>query len=164
MAAFVFIGKEHFNLMRRKPKQTASAWIASVKLPRHESLTKDATADVCVVGAGIAGLSTAYLLARRGKSVIVLDARQVGSGQTERTTAHLSNAVDDRYVEIERLHGKDGARLTADSHSTAINEIETIVRQEHIECDFERLDGFLFVPPEESADMLEEELAAAHRA
>lgn len=150
--------------MRRIPKQNGSAWLAGVKLPRYESLAKDQTVEVCVVGAGISGLTTAYLLARRGKSVVVLETRQIGAGQTQRTTAHLSNAIDDRYMEIERLHGKEGARLAADSHTTAINEIETIVRQESIDCDFERLDGFLFVPPDESADFLEQELAAAHRA
>jgi glycine/D-amino acid oxidase-like deaminating enzyme/nitrite reductase/ring-hydroxylating ferredoxin subunit len=150
--------------MGTKRKQTASAWMANPEMPRPGALTRDLTADVCIVGAGIAGMTTAYLLARRGKSVVVVDAGQIGSGQTQRTTAHLSNAVDDRYYEIERLHGKEGTRIVADSHSVAIDEIERIVGQEAIDCDFERLDGFLFVPPGEAVETLEEELAAAHRA
>jgi glycine/D-amino acid oxidase-like deaminating enzyme len=117
-----------------------------------------------VVGAGIAGLSTAYLLVSAGKSVVVLDDGPVADGQTRQTTAHLSNAVDDRYVEIERLHGTEGARLAAESHTTAIEKISDIVRQEHIDCDFERLDGYLFVPCGESVDILERERDAAHRA
>jgi len=150
--------------MKTKRKQTASVWMANAEMPRTGALTKDLTADACVVGAGIAGMTIAYLLARRGKSVVVLDDGQVGSGQTQRTTAHFSNAVDDRYYEIERLHGKEGTRIVAESHTTAIDEIGRIVRQEAIDCDFERLDGFLFVPPGEAAETLEEELAAARRA
>jgi glycine/D-amino acid oxidase-like deaminating enzyme/nitrite reductase/ring-hydroxylating ferredoxin subunit len=127
-------------------------------------LAEDTRADVCVIGAGIAGLSTAYLLARYGKSVVVLDDGPVGGGQTQRTTAHLSNAIDDRYFEIERLHGAEGAKLVAESHTAAIDRIEGIVRESWIECGFRRLDGYLFLPPGESASLLDRELAAAHRA
>ena len=114
--------------------------------------------------AGIAGLTTGYLLARHGKSVVLLDDGPIGGGQTQRTTAHLSNAIDDRYFEIERLHGADGARLAADSHTAAIDRIEAIVRESWIECEFRRLDGYLFLAPGESPQLLDRELAAAHRA
>jgi glycine/D-amino acid oxidase-like deaminating enzyme/nitrite reductase/ring-hydroxylating ferredoxin subunit len=149
--------------MRPHTGKTTSAWLADVSMPSFPPLTADAHADVCVVGAGIAGLTTAHLLAKEGQSVLVLDAGPVAAGQTQRTTAHLSNAIDDRYFEIERLHGEDGARLAAASHTRAIAEIERISRAEGIDCDFTRLDGYLFVPPGESADVLEEEIKAAHR-
>lgn len=135
-----------------------------MEAPPYAALPDDAITDVCVVGAGIAGLSTAYLLARDGLSVIVLDDRHIGGGETGRTTAHLSNAIDDRYVEMERVHGREGARLAAESHTTAINRIETIAREEHISCDFERVDGYLFLAPDDTPSLLEEELEAAHRA
>jgi glycine/D-amino acid oxidase-like deaminating enzyme len=131
---------------------------------RQCPLTHDTRADVCVVGAGIAGLSTASFLVSAGKSVIVLDDGRIADGQTKQTTAHLSNAVDDRYVEIECLHGAGGARLAAQSHTTAVETIGDVVRHEQIDCDFERLDGYLFVPPGESADILDQEWQAAHRA
>src|SRR5205085_1309859 len=127
-------------------------------------LAEDARADVCVVGAGIAGMTTAYLLAREGKSVVVIDDGPVGGGMTGRTTAHLVNALDDRYFELEKLHGERGARLAAESHTAAIDRIEAIVTKEHIQCELERLDGYLFVPPGESSDVLDKELKAAHRA
>src|SRR3954466_12045870 len=101
--------------------RSTSVWMATADLPDQPGLTQDVQADVCVVGAGIAGMTTAYLLARRGKSVVVLDDGPVGGGATARTTAHLSNAIDDRYVEIERLHGDRGARLAAESHTAAID-------------------------------------------
>jgi glycine/D-amino acid oxidase-like deaminating enzyme/nitrite reductase/ring-hydroxylating ferredoxin subunit len=132
-------------------------------MPSPASLTEDTHADVCIVGAGIAGMSTAYILAREGKSVVVLDDGRIGGGMTERTTAHLSNAIDDRYFEIERIHGAKGARLAAESHTAAINRIEAIVEDEKIDCEFERLDGYLFAPPDDDKQVIERELQAAHR-
>jgi len=76
-------------------------------------------------------------------------------------TAHLVNALDDRYFELERLHGADVARLAAESHTAAIDQIEAVVNAERIDCEFERLDGYLFVPPRDSKTWwLEIELTA----
>lgn len=144
--------------------QSVSLWMSTTTTPNRSALVEDAHADVCIVGAGIAGITTAYLLTKQGKSVIVLDDGAVGGGQTERTTAHLSNALDDRYFEIERLHGLEGAKLAASSHTAAIDRIESIIAEEQIVCDFVRLDGYLFLPPGDSPELLEHELAAAHRA
>src|SRR3954466_3885718 len=141
-----------------------SPWLAGFEMPRFESLTSDSTADVCVVGAGIAGMSVAYLLSREGKKVIVVDDGDVGSGETGRTTAHLVSALDDRYYELEKLHGERGAQLAAESHSAAIDLIERVVREEKIDCDFYRVDGYLWEPPDGDAENLDRELAAAQRA
>jgi glycine/D-amino acid oxidase-like deaminating enzyme/nitrite reductase/ring-hydroxylating ferredoxin subunit len=143
---------------------TTSVWMASAEIRARPALPKDLSADVCVVGAGIAGLTTAYLLAKEGRSVVVLDDGMIASGETSRTTAHLVNALDDRYFEIEGMHGERGARLAAESHTAAIDCIEAIVARENIDCEFERLDGYLFVPPGESTEVLDKELDAAHRA
>jgi len=129
-----------------------------------DPLAENTAANVCVVGAGIAGLTTAYLLAREGLKVIVLDDGPIGGGMTARTTAHLSNALDDRFYELERLFGEDGARLAAQSHTAAIDRVESIVREEKIECEFERVDGYLFLPTNGKMKVLEDELPAAHRA
>ena len=143
---------------------TVSVWMATAEMPEFSPLVEDAQTGVCVVGAGIAGMTTAYLLAREGRKVIVLDDGNVGAGMTGRTTAHLVNALDDRYFELERLHGERGAHLAAESHTSAIDRVESIVNAEKIDCDFERLDGYLFVPPEDSKKILDDELAALHRA
>jgi glycine/D-amino acid oxidase-like deaminating enzyme/nitrite reductase/ring-hydroxylating ferredoxin subunit len=150
--------------MKTDSGQTTSIWMATAEVPTYSPLAGDASADVCIVGAGIAGLTTAYLLTREGKSVIVLDDGPVAGGETSRTTAHLSNAFDDRFYELERLHGERGSRLAAESHTAAIDLIEQIINEENINCDFERLDGYLFVPPGESTEQLGDELRAAHRA
>ena len=143
---------------------TTSIWMATSPLEARPPLATDATVDTCIVGAGISGLTTAYLLATQGRSVLVLDDGKIASGETSRTTAHLVTALDDRYYHLEQLHGERGARLAAQSHAAAIDLIENIVSAENIDCDFERLDGYLFVPPDESVDQLEEELEAARRA
>jgi glycine/D-amino acid oxidase-like deaminating enzyme/nitrite reductase/ring-hydroxylating ferredoxin subunit len=144
--------------------ETLSPWWAMDETPQCPPLASDTRADVCVVGAGIAGMTTAYLLAREGRDVVLLDDGVVGGGETGRTTAHLSNALDDRYYYLESRFGERGARLAAESHGAAIDLIERLSREEEIDCDFERLDGYLFVPPDCPTDELEQEIDAAHRA
>src|SRR5215213_4516517 len=135
--------------MKPRDGVTVPTWKQLVSMPQFGPPPWGAEADVCVVGAGIAGLLTAYLLAGEGKSVIVLDDGPVGAGQTERTTAHLASAQDDRFSEIERLHGVEGSRIQYESHAAAIDMIESISRAEGIECDFARLDGLLFAAPDD---------------
>lgn len=141
-----------------------SYWAATSALPEFAPLESNVHVDVCIVGAGIAGLSTAYLLTQAGKSVAVIDDGPVAGGMTQMTTGHLTNMHDDRYFEVEKLHGREGARLAADSHSAAIGRIEAIVRKEDIDCDFARVDGHLFLAEGDSQETLERELAASHRA
>ena len=143
---------------------TNSVWSETVNIPLRPPLTENIHVHTCIVGAGIAGLSAAYTIAREGKSVVVLDDGPIGGGETGRTTAHLSNALDDRYIELERIFGEEGARHAAASHTAAINRIETIVLEEGIDCEFRRLDGYLMNAPGESLDFLERELDAARRA
>jgi glycine/D-amino acid oxidase-like deaminating enzyme/nitrite reductase/ring-hydroxylating ferredoxin subunit len=139
-------------------------WAADAQAPRYPALHENAHVDAVVVGAGIAGLTTAYLLAREGRAVAVLDDGPVSGGMTQMTSAHLSNMLDDRYFELEKLHGREAARLAAESHTAAIDRIEAIAREEAIDCDFTRLDGYLFLAPGDRKATLDEELAAAHRA
>jgi len=149
--------------MNRHHDMGWSIWMETVDLPQPPPLESDQKTDVCVIGAGIAGLTTAYLLSQSRKRVIVVDDGPIASGQTEMTTAHLASAIDDRFSEIERMHGRDGARLAAESHASAIELIERIVGAEKIDCDFVRLDGYLFVPPGESTEILDQEFEAARR-
>ena len=144
--------------------KTISPWFATVEMPPCSALNQDISVDVCIVGAGISGLTTAYLLGRAGKRVAVLDDGPIGGGETGRTTAHIVNALDDRYYELERLHGERGVQLAAGSHTAAINKVEEIVRAENINCDFLRLDGFLFEPPDGDPKDLERERDACLRA
>ncbi|CAN5857834.1 FAD-dependent oxidoreductase [soil metagenome] len=150
--------------MRSDTGRTDSLWMTTSPPLVLPPLAEDLRTDVAVIGAGIAGITTAYLLALEGRQVVVLEDGTVGGGETGRTTAHLSNALDDRYHVLERLHGQEGARLAAASHAAAIDRIEALVGAEGIECDFRRLDGYLFVPPGQSLEVLDAEFEAARRA
>jgi glycine/D-amino acid oxidase-like deaminating enzyme/nitrite reductase/ring-hydroxylating ferredoxin subunit len=150
--------------MKDDAQATTSVWMATASTPVQPRLRENIRTDVCIIGAGIAGMTTTYLLAKEGRSVVVIDDGAIGGGMTGRTTAHLTNAYDDRYVEMEKLHGANGVRLIAESHTAAIDKVEEIARDEQIDCGFERLDGYLFVPPNEPPDILKDELDACHRA
>src|SRR6185437_3607576 len=143
---------------------TRSVWIDGIELPPTTPLTSSIMTDVCIVGAGIAGLTTAYMLSREGVKVVVIDDGPLCGGETGRTTAHLANEIDDTYQEIESLHGREGARLAAESHTAAIDLIERIVQEENIDCDFVRLDGFLFNPGDDDTSFIDKEFDAARRA
>ncbi|HEX5631609.1 MAG TPA: FAD-dependent oxidoreductase, partial [Gemmatimonadales bacterium] len=142
--------------------RSVSPWM-SFPVPQFPPLESGARVEVCVVGAGIAGMTTAYLCAKKGKRVMVLDDGAIGSGMTGRTTAHLMTEIDDRYYELEKVHGEERARLAAQSHAAAVEAIEAIVANEGIDCDFTRLDGFLFNPPGGDPEELLREYAAALR-
>jgi glycine/D-amino acid oxidase-like deaminating enzyme/nitrite reductase/ring-hydroxylating ferredoxin subunit len=148
----------------RTSERSQSVWKVDTSPPEYPPLSGDARADVCIVGAGIAGMTTAYLLAKEGKQVIVLDDNGVGGGETAQSTAHLASEMDDRYYEIERLHGEEGSRLTYGSHQAAIEKVGEIAREEGIECGYRKVDAYLFLAPEHGPDELDRELEAVHRA
>lgn len=145
-------------------EDTRSIWKSTSSLRSPAPLERDAHCDVCVVGAGMAGMSTAYALAREGVRVLVLDKGAVGGGETAQTTAHLSSALDDRFAVLERVRGREGARLARESHQAAIEWIGAAVDREEADCQFERVDGFLVPAPGTSRGDMEEELEAARRA
>lgn len=140
-----------------------SYWEESTQPILFPALDADITADVVVVGGGIAGLSVAYTLSRKHMNVVVIDNGPLGRGETGRTTAHIANALDDRYTEIEKIFGEEKARLAADSHTAAIGFIEDVVKNEGIACDFLRVPGYLFLHPSDQLSTLENERAATNR-
>src|SRR4030095_10543599 len=122
--------------MKDDAQASTSIWMKTTTSLPQPRLNENIRTDVCIVGGGIAGMTTAYLLSCEGRSVVVLDDGEIGGGMTGRTTAHLTNAFDDRYVEMERLHGEEGARRIAESHTAAIDKIEEIVKSEGISSGF----------------------------
>lgn len=131
--------------------------------PLFPALNGNLETDVCIVGGGIAGLTTAYLLLKNGYRVVVLDRGSFGTNETGFSSAHLSNVLDETYSKLIHLHGVKGARLAFESHSDAIDLIEKIIQEEEIHCDFKRVDGYLFLSPQTPPSFLEEEIDACHR-
>lgn len=157
------ISMEGIGMIQTLNGASKSIWHATAVVPKFPPLQGNASADICVIGAGIAGLTTAYLLSKQGKKVILIDAVGVGSGETGRTTAHFF-PPDEWYADIEDKFGASRAALVAESFTYAIATVEAIIGAENIDCEFERLDGYLYNPSSASAKDLHRELQAATRA
>ena len=115
--------------------------------------------DVIVIGGGMAGILTAYYLQEQGKKVLVLEANEIASGQTERTTAKITSQHGLKYSTLIKTVGKEKAKLYADANEMAINEYERLISELGIECDFKRIPAYLYTT--EDTKKLEEEYKAA---
>ncbi|MBQ6806838.1 MAG: FAD-dependent oxidoreductase [Lachnospiraceae bacterium] len=115
--------------------------------------------EIIVVGAGMAGLLIAYYLKRQGKDVLVLEANEVASGQTGRTTAKITSQHALKYSELIRTIGEGKARLYAKANEEAISEYERLIREEGIECQFRRVSAYLYTL--QNTERLKQEAKAA---
>ncbi|HYW31873.1 MAG TPA: FAD-dependent oxidoreductase [Gemmatimonas sp.] len=151
-------------MMRSNEGARPSIWDVTAPAPDLQPFSGDATiVDVCVIGAGIAGLTTALELLRAGREVLVLDDGPLAGGETGRTTAHLATAFDDEYNVVESMHGHRTAQLLAESFRAGVDAIERNVREESIDCGFTRLDGWWVPSTDDASERLEAERDAAHR-
>lgn len=110
--------------------------------PTFPTLTADLKTDVCVIGSGITGIHVAYELVRRGKNVVMLEARAVLAGESGRTSGHLNNDLDDGYLGIAEKFGEDGAKIAAESHGWARDHVGEIARELGIECEYRKLAAY----------------------
>jgi glycine/D-amino acid oxidase-like deaminating enzyme len=145
-------------------ERSRSLWMDVEVAPEASPLKQDISVDTVVIGAGIAGLSTAYELARQGQKVAVLDRGKIGMGMTARTTAHLSANNDDTFKTFIDRRGEKLARDFYESQQAAIDRIDTIQSSNSIACDFRRVDGFLFPGPKTTQKEIEEEHEASKQA
>ena len=131
--------------------------------PEAGQLDGDKIFDTVVVGAGIAGISTAYELAVRGQKVVVIDRGPIAGGITARTTAHLAPLCDDLTSEMIKVRGETISRAFYESQAAAIDRIEEIQKKEAIGCDFRRLDGYLFQALDTDSKIIDDELDAVRK-
>lgn len=127
--------------------ETDPVWVHALpykNIPKFPKLSQDIETDVCIVGAGISGISVAYELVSRGLNVVLIEAREVLSGETGRTSGHLASDLDDGYPEIAKKHGDKGAKIAAHSHDWALNRVGEISKQLGIECEYRQLPGYDF--------------------
>jgi glycine/D-amino acid oxidase-like deaminating enzyme/nitrite reductase/ring-hydroxylating ferredoxin subunit len=135
--------------MSTLPGKAASLWTDTAPAPPRPPLGADAQADVCVVGAGMTGLTAALALARAGARVVVLDAHAVGSGVSGHTTAKITSLHGLIYAELRRKFGTDGARSYAAAQEAALAHVAAWVDELGIDCAFRRRPAFTYA---ESAD------------
>ena len=117
--------------------------------------------DVIVVGAGMAGILTAYFLQKQGKKVLIVEAKTIASGQTERTTAKITSQHGLKYAELIRNVGEEKAKLYAQANEQAIAQYARLIKDLKIDCDFERVDAYLYSTTQ--LYILKEEAKAAER-
>ncbi len=110
----------------------------------REALEEDAQVEVAVIGAGLAGLLTAYYLQKQGKEVVVLEAAGIGSGQTKNTTAKITSQHGCIYASLLERYGKGKAQAYARANEEAVAEYGRLIREEGIRCHFQRTDSYLY--------------------
>lgn len=138
-----------------------SFWMESSNAAAHDPLAGDLRTDVAVIGAGITGLTTAYLLASSGVRVVVVEADTVCSGATGFTTGKVTSQHSLIYASLVERHGIERATIYAQAQQAAIDRIASIVATDAIDCNIARTKAFVYTETAEREDELAEELAAA---
>ncbi|WP_415277070.1 FAD-dependent oxidoreductase [Clostridium perfringens] len=136
-----------------------SVWSESCKFRKREALNKDIKTDVLVIGAGIAGVLTAYMLKQKGRDVVLIDAAEIASGNTKNTTAKITSQHDLIYSKLISEFGEEKARQYAKANELAIKKYKEIIEDKRIECDFEEKPAYVYSLNE--VDVLKEEVEAA---
>jgi glycine/D-amino acid oxidase-like deaminating enzyme/nitrite reductase/ring-hydroxylating ferredoxin subunit len=125
-------------------RRNVSYWIDSTEATAYPPLDGDRLTDVVVVGGGITGLTTAYLLARAGVRVMVVEARRICAGATGFTTGKVTSQHGLIYTKLASSHGNEQAAVYADAQQSALARIVEIVADEAIECDLRRADAYVY--------------------
>ena len=135
-----------------------SVWIECIdKIKSNGELKEDASADVCIIGAGISGITTAYYLTKRGYKVIVIEKDEIGQGVTGHTTAKITSQHNLIYHYLSKQYGIKFAKKYYEANEEAIKNIEDIIRENNIDCDFERKDNYIYTINEKNVAKIEEE-------
>lgn len=141
------------------------AWIDDQNLPNFPALKRDLEVDVAVIGGGITGVTAGYLLKESGLNVVVLEKGSLGQGEISHTTAHLTYVTDHRLSQLVDDVGPHAARETWSAGRAAIDTIERIINQLKLDCEFQRLPGYLHAPWKSNDDdrkALERDARYAH--
>jgi len=138
-----------------------SFWIDSTPTTHFPTLNGDVAVDVAIVGAGIVGLTAALLLKRAGKTVAVIEARQIVIGASGHTTAKVTALHQLIYADLIKDVGEEKAKIYAASNMAAIERVAKFVEEEHIDCDFSRQSVYTFAESEQDLPNVKDEVDAA---
>jgi len=139
-----------------------SLWTMTAPARRYPAPQGDVEVDVVVIGGGIAGLTTAWLLKQQGKRVAVVEMHRLLTGQTGQTTAHLTELLDTPYSTLISDFGEEGARMAASSSRAAIEQIATLIDELGVDCGFQRVPMFRYAETEDELRDLKQEIEAAN--
>jgi glycine/D-amino acid oxidase-like deaminating enzyme/nitrite reductase/ring-hydroxylating ferredoxin subunit len=149
--------------MKDLPGRPASYWIESTDEPELPPLQEDVSVDVAVIGAGITGIMAATLLKRAGRTVALVESKQVLHGATGYTTAKLTAGHNVIYSHLERRFGAEGARLYAAANQAGVETVIRMAEDEGIDCDLERTGNYVYSEAGDEAETLRQEADAAKR-
>ena len=121
-----------------------SVWNSGVNFRKRETLSEDIECDAAIIGAGMAGLLIAYMLNRSGRKVVLIDAKNIASGNTKNTTAKITSQHDLIYNKLIKEFGEEKARQYAKANELAIKKYKEIIDEENIDCDFEEKDAYIY--------------------
>lgn len=138
-----------------------SIWSEEIKIPERKPLQENIKVQTVVIGAGMAGILTAYFLKKAGADVVVIEADRIAGGQTKNTTAKITSQHGLFYDRLIRLIGRDQAEGYAMANEDAIKIYERIIKEEEISCDFKKLPAYLYSAKESQKEALEREAWAA---
>lgn len=140
-----------------------SLWIEDSKKSNYEALNKNVNADVCIIGGGIAGAVTGYLLAKNGINVVILEKDKLCMGVTANSTAKLTSQHGLFYKYLENEYGIDFAKKYLEANEEGIKLAKQIIKDENIECDFGDKDAYVFATTKEELDKLKQELKVLNK-
>lgn len=141
-----------------------SLWIATTEDQGFAALEGPLDVDAAVVGAGIAGLTTALLLKNAGLRVVVLEMGGICRGTTGHTTAKVTSQHGLIYDTLSSKFGEDGARGYGEANQTALDLIASLVTDHQIDCDFDRRPSYVYTEQDSQVSQLEQEAQAAQAA
>ncbi|MBA2940927.1 FAD-dependent oxidoreductase [Paenibacillus sp. CGMCC 1.16610] len=142
------------------PQFPKSVWLSETEMPTYPKLANDIEADVAVVGAGITGMTTAYLLASKGFKVVLVDAGKIANGTTGHTTAKITAQHDLVYDEFISHFGEEKSRLYYEANRDALNFIKKLVVEQAIPCQFKEEDAYIYTIEEANVAKIEAESKA----
>ncbi|AEY65042.1 FAD-dependent oxidoreductase [Clostridium sp. BNL1100] len=138
-----------------------SYWIGSTPKTEYPELNENIKTDILVVGGGITGIATAYLLQKEGLDVVIIDANRIVHSTSGHTTAKITSLHSVKYAKLIKQLGEEGAAKYGEINEKAISMIEDIIKENDIQCDFSRQPNFVYTKEEQYINVIEEEVNAA---
>src|SRR5699024_6507418 len=126
------------------PGDSCSYWRENMQFPTFSTLQEDIETEIAIVGAGLTGLTAAYLLAKEGKSIVLIEADEILNGTTGHTSAKITAQHGIIYDELIKSAGKNDARLYYEANTDALKFMTDTINELDIDCDYENQDAYIY--------------------